>query len=929
VPHNKSLDELFEEFEANTGGLTDDQVNERLEKFGLNVIEEGKRINPLKLLLEQFSDLLVLILIAAGTITAILGFLEDDPESIIDVLAIGIVVVLNAVLGFYQEYSAEKAIAALLEISANEVTVIRNKSKLKIPSSNIVPGDIVVLESGTTIPADIRVIEAYELKTNEGILTGESMPVRKKELILSEKIPLGDRINMLFKGTTITTGSGTGIVVATGHQTELGKIAQSLQDIEQEETLLQKKLGNLAKQITLGVLAIALIILSIGMLLGQELSKMIIFSIGLAVAAVPEGLPAVLTLSLAIAISKMARKKSLIRRLPAVEVLGSATVICTDKTGTLTKNEMTVKQVWTKDNLYNISGTGYQDNGDILNTKTGTIVDISKDVGLQHLLTVCILCNDAAIENLGEGKSFKIFGDPTEVSLLVLGTKAGWSIENLSETWEKLFLFPFDSDRKLMSVIVKNKFTDEYVILVKGAPDVLIDLCKTQYSQNEIKKLDEKEKESIKLIGEKYSRNFAYRNLGIAIKKIDKETSDKLILIEDHESVERELTFIGIASMIDPPRPSSGPAISRAANAGIRTIMITGDHKETAKAIGTSIGLVGKKVANPITGLKLDQINEVELENALEETCIFARVNPNHKLRIVNALKRKDHVVIMTGDGVNDAPALKRADVGVAMGITGTDVAKESSSMILIDDNFANIVEAVSEGRVVYDNMKKFIAFLLSANAGEVLTVLLGLIIGLVFFDTVIIPLLAIQLLFINLVTDTFPALALGVDDPEEDIMSRPPRNPNEPLLDRNLVAMIFLSGTVFALMAMTAFFSPFLFNDLNIDLATQSPLELESTLKKPITMAFAALIVYQLIHAINTSERGTIFTWKTIQNRWLIFSIILGSIFLLLAVEGRIFQQFLHTESLDPMDWLIITITAIPVLFVEEIRKKIMRSSS
>jgi Ca2+-transporting ATPase len=731
---------------------------------------------------------------------------------------------------------------------------------------------------------------------------------------------------MLFKGTTISTGSGTGMVVATGHQTELGKIAQSLQDIEKEETLLQKKLGILAKQITLGILGIALIILSIGLLLGQELSKMIIFSIGLAVAAVPEGLPAVLTLSLAIAVNKMAKKKSLIRRLPAVEVLGSATVICTDKTGTLTKNEMTVKQVWMKDYLYNITGTGYQDNGDILSTKTGSIIDIKQDEGLRYLLTVCLLCNDATIEDQGEGKSFKIFGDPTEVSLLILGAKVGWSIENLSETWEKLFLFPFDSDRKVMSVIAKNKFTDEYFILVKGAPDVLIDLCSTQFSQSDIKNLDEEEKESIKLIGEKYSRNFAYRNLGIAIKKIDKETADKLILIEDHESVERELTFMGIVSMIDPPRASSKSAVARAASAGIRTIMITGDHKETAKAIAISIGLVGKKVPNPITGLKLDRMNESELEIALDDTCIFARVNPNHKLRIVNALKRKDHVVIMTGDGVNDAPALKRADVGVAMGITGTDVAKESSSMILLDDNFANIVEAVSEGRVVYDNMKKFIAFLLSANAGEVMTVLLGLIIGLVFFDTVIIPLLAIQLLFINLVTDTFPALALGVDDPEQDVMSRPPRNPNEPLLDRNLVAMIFLSGTVFALMAMTAFFSAF---DFNVNLATQSPERMEFLLKKPITMAFAALIIYQLIHAVNTSERGTIFTWKTFQNKWLIFSIVLGIILLLLAVEGVIFQQFLHTVSLKPIDWLIILITAIPVLVVEEIRKKIMISSS
>ncbi|OLS20930.1 MAG: Calcium-transporting ATPase 1 [Candidatus Heimdallarchaeota archaeon LC_3] len=920
--HNKSLDEIFEEFNSNTRGLTSEEAAVRIEKYGPNLISEGKKINPIKLLLAQFTDLLVILLIGAGIITAILGIIENDIGAIVDVTAIGIVVLLNALLGFYQEYSAEKAIAALIKFSKSEVTVIRNDSKMKIADSDIVPGDIIVLEAGNSIPADIRVIKAYEMKTNEGILTGESLPVRKKNTVLSKTTALADRMNMLFKGTTISTGSGTGIVVATAHNTELGKIAQSLQDIEPEETLLQKKLARLAKQITLAVVILAVIILIIGIFLGQEISNMLIFSIGLAVAAVPEGLPAVLTLSLAIAVNKMARKNSLIRKLPAVEVLGSATVICTDKTGTLTRNEMTVKQIWTNDHLYNVTGTGYQDNGDILNAKTSHLIDINTDRGLRYLLNVCLLCNDASIEVQADNLPFKIFGDPTEVSLLVLGSKIGWSFDNLSETWEKLFLFPFDSDRKLMSVIVKNKFQEEYLILVKGAPDVLIDICTTQYSQNEIIGLEESAKQSIRSISEGFSRNYAYRNLGIAIKKIDKETADKLILIEDNRSTEQDLTFIGVIGMIDPPRTSTGPAIARAARAGIKTIMITGDHKETAKAIGTDIGLITKKDPVPITGIELDQMSDNELENKLDSTCIFARVSPYHKLRIVNALKIKNNVVIMTGDGVNDAPALKRADVGIAMGITGTDVAKESSSMILVDDNFANIVEAVFEGRIVYDNMKKFIAFLLSANMGEVITVLLGLMLGLIFFNTVIIPLLAIQLLYINLVTDTFPALALGVDDPEADIMDRPPRNPKEPLLDKNLLSMIFTSGIVFAVMSLIAFFSAF---DFGLNLSVLSHQELETALEKPITMVFAALIVYQLIHAINTSERGTVFTKKTLKNKWLMFSIVLGLILLLLAVEVKFFQEFLHTVDLNPIDWLIIAITSIPVLIVEEVRKKIM----
>ncbi|MFW9928639.1 MAG: cation-translocating P-type ATPase [Candidatus Thorarchaeota archaeon] len=917
-----SLDEVFEKYESSKRGLSDQEVLKRRETYGKNIIEEGKKLNPLKLLIEQFSDLLVLILIAAGIITAFLAVINQHIEEFIDVFAIGIVVLLNAFLGFYQEYSAEKAISALLNVSKSDVTVIRNNMKMKISSDDLVPGDVVVLEAGNTIPADLRVIEAFELKLNEGILTGESLPVRKKDAILDKATPLAERINLLFKGTTIATGSGTGMVITIGSKTELGKIATSLAEIEPEKTLLQKKLAKLAKQLTVAVVVLALIILLIGIFLGEDFSQMLIFSIGLAVAAVPEGLPAVLTLSLAIAIGKMAKKRSLIRRLPAVEVLGSATVICTDKTGTLTKNEMTVKQVWTNDHLYNVTGTGYKANGDIINNHTGKIVRIDDENELKYLLAVCLLCNDSSITAQGDNSSYKIFGDPTEVSLLILGVKVNLTIEILEKTWDKIFVFPFDSDRKLMSIIVRNKSTKEYYIMTKGAADVLLDLCINQFSQNTEISLGNKARDRIKAISEGYSRNYAYRNLGIAMRKIDGEIADRLILTEDHTHVERELTFLGLVSMIDPPREQSGPAISRANKAGINVIMITGDHKETANAIGRSIGLVDSKNSNPITGIMLDRMDDKQLNEAVKTTKIFARVSPNHKLRIVNALKANEQIVIMTGDGVNDAPALKRADVGVAMGITGTDVAKEASSMILIDDNFANIVESVNEGRVVYDNMKKFIAFLLSANSGEVLTVLLGLIIGIIIFHSPIIPLLAIQLLFINLVTDTFPALALGIDTPEEDVMKRPPRDPNESLLDRNLLSMIFLSGISFAILSMICFFAVYNFS---LDLSILNFREQEEALRKPITMAFAALIIYQLIHAINTSENRTIFSKETIRNKALFGSIIIGFLLLIAAIYVPLLNDLLHTQPLSALEWGVIFFTSIPIIFLEEIRKKII----
>jgi Ca2+-transporting ATPase len=917
--HTLDSEILLEKLESSYDGLSQTEVNSRLATYGTNELPESQKINYFKVLFSQFTDLLVIILIIAGIISALIGILEDEPESLIDVIAIVLVILLNAFLGFYQEISAEKAINSLAKLSTSEVVVLREKQKQKIASKYLVPGDIVILEAGEMVPADIRVLKGYELRVNESSLTGESLPIRKRNIQLSERIPLGDRVNMLYKGTSIVNGSGTGLVASTGVQTEIGKIASSLIEIQSDDTPLQKRLDHLAKQITIGVVILSAFILIFGTLLLKDISfkELFILAIGLAVAAVPEGLPAVLTLTLALGVTKLANKNSLIRKLPAVEVLGSTTTICTDKTGTLTKNEMTTKTLWTMDHAFTFTGTGYMNNGDILDSKTGQIAQPNQENyrDLQLSLEICSLVNDASLTNVSAKEPFKIFGDPTEIALLVATTKAGANgldyLDEILNNWDKKFIFPFDSERKRMSSVVQNKSTKTYKVVVKGALDLLINLCTSYFTIEGSKPITNEIKKQILDVSTGYSKNFAYRILGLAYKDVSSDVSDKLILSEDHEESESNLTFVGLICMIDPPRDQSASAIEEAHRAGINVIMITGDHKETAYAIGKSIGLIEKEGSNVITGLELDDMSDEQLNQSLVDTKIFARVNPSHKLRIVNILKNNNEVVAMTGDGVNDAPALKRADIGIAMGISGTDVAKESSEMILVDDNFSNIVGAIFEGRVIYDNMKKFIAFLLSANTGEILTVLFGLLLGIILGHPLI-PILAIQLLYINLVTDTFPAIALGLDNPEEDIMLRKPRDPNEPLLDKNLISMIFTSGFVFAFGAMFCFLYAI---DFGSSLTPEKINLAES-------MAFTALVIYQLFHAVNTSERGTIFKKQTFKNRALLGSIALGFLLQMIALYMPLVSHLLQTTPLTLNNWIVIMLTAIPVVLIEEIRK-------
>ncbi|MBD3190401.1 MAG: HAD-IC family P-type ATPase [Candidatus Heimdallarchaeota archaeon] len=909
--YSKTVEEIYSILDSQFEGLSITEAEKRLNQYGLNVISSERSINPLTIFFKQFKDLLVIILLIAGIITGIIGILQSNRESIIDVSAIGIVILLNAFLGFYQEFSAEKSISALKKLSESEVIVARDHVKQRINSEQLVPGDIIFLEAGNRITADIRLIQSYEIRTNESILTGESTTVRKRTAVLPEETPLADRNNMLYNGTTTVNGSGMGIVVNTGSSTELGKIATSLQDIEREETPIQKKLDNLAKQLTLVIVILSVIIFLIGLFtIGLNMwTTLLIFAIGLAVAAVPEGLPTVLTLSLALGINRMAKKHALIRKLPAVEVLGSTTVICTDKTGTLTRNEQTVKLVWTIDEKYNVTGNGYYNNGKIVVKKSAEQSEPEANISLQKSIEIGALANEASIEFQGENKPYKIFGDPTEIALLILAEK-GSSLDKIKKKSSVEYLFPFDSDRKRMSAIVKNNETGDYQILVKGALDILLDLCNYQFSKNKVHSLSEEQKQKLLTISENYSANYAYRVLGLAFRDISPKEAEKLILSEDYECVETDLTFVGFVGMIDPPREETQLAINSARNAGIQVIMITGDHVETAKAIGRSINLCME--TKPITGNQLDKMTDEELEQAVLTTKIFARVSPDHKLRIVNALKKHGEIVTMTGDGVNDSPALKRADIGVAMGIAGTDVAKEASEMILVDDNFSTIIDAISEGRTIYNNIKKFVGYLLSANAGEIFTVLFGVLFGLIFFRTSIIPILTIQLLYINLVTDTFPALALGMTQPEKDVMLRKPRDPNEPIIDNRMIAMILLTGLSYAIGTILVYFW-----SMDFSLSTD-----HQAIATAETMVFVSLVIYQLLHSLSVSQNELIFSRRFFNNTKLFGAVGISLVLLIIAVYVPFISDFIDTNPLELRHWGMILATAIPIFLMDEFRK-------
>ncbi len=906
-------------------GLSAQEARRRLARYGPNELQTEHRDSPLQILVRQFLEPLVIVLLIAALVSLLIWLIQMDEPLPYDAMVILAIVLLNGILGFVQEYRAEKAVETLKAMAAPESSVRRDGLPQRIPAQELVPGDILLLEAGARVPADGRLIRAFNLHVDESPLTGESVPVHKQTKPLDRPdAPLGDRSNMVFMGTAITYGRGEAVVVATGMATEMGHIAAMLQEVEHEETPLQRELARVGKQLGLLVLAITLVVTMTGLLEAGRLTLDVVFGVflfgvALAVAAIPEGLPAVVTAVLALGVRRMAERNAIVRRLPAVETLGSATVICTDKTGTLTRNEMTVRTVLLgTDQLIQVEGEGYEPQG-ALKFPDGRPAS-GEDPALRNLLLAGVLNNDAQLVQDPEGR-WQILGDPTEGALLVLARKAGLDVDRLRQEIPRQGEIPFSSERKRMTTI--HRLDGQEIAFVKGAPDVVIELCAFIRQGEKVAPLTDEVRQAILRRNEALARQ-ALRTLAFASRQVPPDARDEQ---GDYrpEQVERELIWEGLVGMIDPPRPEAKPAVETARRAGIRTIMITGDHALTALAIAQELGIADED-AVAATGQELSRWDDAALREQVQRVNIYARVNPEHKLRIVNALQALDQVVAMTGDGVNDAPALKQADIGVAMGITGTDVSKEAADMILADDNFATIVAAIEAGRNIFENIRKFIRYLLSSNAGEVMTMFVAILLeGTLALRSqeggFFLPLLAVQILWINLVTDGGPALALGVDPPEPDLMRRPPRAKNQPVINRvmwltiGLVGLVMTVGTLLIL-------DGYLPNGLLELTSFQGPPE--AILKLARTMAFTTLVLFQMFNVFNCrSQNHSVFRIGPFTNRWLVLAVAVS-----LALHGLVIywpplQKAFETTPLTLGQWILATGVASSVLVVMELVKR------
>jgi len=849
-------DELYKELKTGRNGLSADESQKRLSQYGHNRLEEKPGKSPLLIFFEQFTNILILILIVAAVISAFIGDLTDT----IVILAI---VLLNAVIGFFQEYRAERALAALKKLEIPAATIIRDGKHQQIPATEIMPGDIVVLTAGEIVPADIRLIESPNLMIDESSLTGESTPVEKSTNIISEETSLADRRNMTFKGTVITYGRGVGVVVTTGMSTELGRIAYLLQETEKIKTPLQIKLDVMGKRLAVAALLLCLIIFIAGVWRGESLQLMSLTAISLAVAAIPESLPAVITIVLALGAYRMSKVNALIRKLPAVETLGCVTAICSDKTGTLTQNKMKVEFIYDGKEL-----------------KKKWSLDTS-DMNL--IFKAMTLCNDASID------SDKGIGDPTEIALLKAASKLGINKSELEKKYPRINEIPFDSFKKRMTTIHSSPENQEiHLAFMKGSVDSLLDTCSID---NNIKGQIIKENE--KMAGD------GIRVLAVAYREIKKGISTA--------EVEKEFTFLGLVGMIDPPREEAYEAVKICMKAGIVPIMITGDHPSTAKSIAKRLGITNEN-GQTITGRDMEVLEPAHLNNLLSSVRIFARVSPEDKIRIVSALKEKGHIVAMTGDGVNDAPALKKADIGIAMGITGTDVSKEASDIILRNDNFATIVKAVYEGRVIYDNIRKFIRYMLSTNSGEILTMFFALMIGMP------LPILPIQILWINLVTDSFPALALGVEPAEKNVMNRPPRDPKESIFARGLWQHIIWVGLLMSFGTLGVMAWGLKYDDLD----------------HARSMVFFTLAGFQMFHVMAIrSERESIFTLGLLSNKALLGAVVLTFILQLMITYTPILQRIFKTAPLSSIELFICVTISFSVFIAVEVEKAYFRLKS
>jgi P-type Ca2+ transporter type 2C len=920
APYRQTWEDVIRSFVSDArSGLSTQEVRKRLERYGKNELQAERPVPAWRKFVAQFADVLVILLLVAAAISAALWLFEDGSGLPYEAIAIFAIVILNAVMGYVQRARAERAVAALRRMTAAHAKVIREGSTQSIPAAELVPGDIVLVEDGDTVPADARLIQSTALQTAEAALTGESLPVSKDTAAIVEDVPLGDRHNMIFSGTAATYGRGRAVVTATRMQTEMGRIAGLLREAPRDITPLQRELDRVGK--ILGALVVVIAIVMIATILFVEnvsgfagVFDVLILGVALAVAAVPEGLPAVVTAVLSLGVQRMAKRNAIIRHLSAVETLGSANVIASDKTGTLTRNEMTVRRIVTASGSVTLSGTGYAPIGEVLRDGGGPI-DGALRFELVRALGAADRANNAVLQER-DGR-WIVQGDPTEGALIVAARKAHLEDEALASRFVRIAEVPFSSERKLMSTIHTDADREGLLrVLTKGAPDVLLKRCTHELVAEEARPLTVERRAEISHRNEELAAE-ALRTLGVAFRSLPKDAFSK---DEVDESIEHELVFLGLIGMIDPPRQEAKDAVALARRAGIRPIMITGDHPKTAAVIAAELGITSD--GRVVAGAQLEKMSEDTLDGTVRDVSVYARVNPEHKLKIVNALQRQGMTVAMTGDGVNDAPALKTADIGVAMGITGTDVSKEAADMVLADDNFATIVAAVEEGRAIFANIRKFLRYLLSSNVGEVMTMFAGVLlaetIGLTAAsDGVTLPLLATQILWINLVTDGAPALALGVDPPDSGLMDEPPRPPGEGVITNRMWAAILFVGAVMAIGTL-----------LVLDASLPGGLiEGTGNLGYAQTMAFTTLMLFQLFNVLNArSDEHSAFE-GLFRNYWLWAAIGLSLLLHIAVIYVPFLQAAFSTVSLGVGDWLTCFVVASSVLWLRELSKLVLRA--
>ncbi len=877
--HSLSIEEVIYSLNTSINGLSEEEAKERLIKYGLNEITSEKKESPFILLLNQFKSVLIVILTIAAIASISIG-------ETIEAIAIIVIVLLAGILGFVQEFQAAKAIDSLKKLAAPFATAIRDGEAKSLPSKEIVLGDIITIKSGDKIPADARLIEAINLKIDEASLTGESTSVEKEsDIHLDEETPLAERKNMLYTGTSVLYGRGKAIVVSIGMNTEFGKIASLLQTTESRKTPLQISIDDLGRKLGILSIIIAIVLSVVGIFKGYPLIDMFIWGVAIAVAVIPEALPAVVTISLALGVRRMVQKKALVRKLPAVETLGAVNIICSDKTGTLTQDEMTIRKIYVDDKLIDVSGVGYEQVGNFsIDSKNKNPKDIND---LELLLTLGSLCNDAQLKFI-DGV-WNVLGDPTEGAIIVAAEKAKLNVNEIKNKFKRIFEFPFSSDRKKMTTV--HQSVNKIYSISKGAPEIILESCNDYLHNGEILPLIENEKQKILNLILKLGEQ-ALRVLAISYKE--------LLIDSFNEEIEQDMIFAGLVAMMDPPREEVKEAIKTCETSGIKPIMITGDQKTTAVAIAKELGILKSGIS--LSGQELEKLSDDEFENIIDRTEVFARISPEHKLKIVEALIKKGNIVAMTGDGVNDAPALKKADIGIAMGITGTEVSKEASDMILTDDNFAYIVSAIEEGRSIFENIRKYLVFLLSGNIGTVFALIIS------FIANLPLPLTAAQILFINFIMDGIIAIALGVEPPEPGIMNRKPRKVQEGVLNKFSLSYISLVGFWISIVTTLAYILSF---------------NLGFSKEKAITIFFATLIASRLFNGLNCrSLTQSIFKMGFFKNKAFIGGILITITLTLLLIYINIFAKAFQIVPFLIQDWIIVFIFSFTVLIVVEISK-------